>query len=431
MFNCQQQQNFNKVACLDKSMCVFEATLNCSHRNIMFLHLHCENPRVLQVLYLNNNNISYIHKTTFKNTTNLRRLDLNDNNISKIEEHTFSGLEKLEYLHLSKNKIREIHKDSFINLQNLLFIDLEDNLLTVINDGTFIRSKALWQVHLARNKINQVHENSFKEKSSLKHLYCSNNEISDITFLKKFPQLTFLDLSLNRIQIIPHMILMQTNLRKLNLSYNNLETLSSGTICDLPVLTDLDLSHNKLKDLGEGPFDHLYGLNTLDLRNNYLTSFSYGVDFGRVRGNVMDIYIDNNNWHCHYLHQIRQLSGIRLKYQNINRNISNIDGIPCSDVDKEFITTKDGMIKLEIRNDQLVLFIIIGVGIMIISTILILTVVLLIRRMHRSNTYHLRDDPMMKSLPPTNQKKTNNKYAIAPIRDIEDEPVYEEIYIKL
>ena len=64
---------------------------------------------------------------SFKNLAQLQVLALDDNNLSKFDSDTFAGLHRLEFLNLSTNSIRSVDrllfKDLFShNLQSLIFV---------------------------------------------------------------------------------------------------------------------------------------------------------------------------------------------------------------------------------------------------------------------------------------------------------------------
>ena len=98
---------------------------------------------------------------------------------------------------------------------------------------------------------------------------------SPIDVIFSIVSLTDLDLSLNKLTLLPEGIGGLTSLTKLNLAYNQLTTLPSG-IQHLTSLTKLYLHDNQLTSLPE-EIQHLTSLTKLDLAFNQLTSLPEGI----------------------------------------------------------------------------------------------------------------------------------------------------------
>eukprot|EP01038_Epipyxis_sp_PR26KG_P004255 gene4255-6034_t len=84
---------------------------------------------------------------------------------------------------------------------------------------------------------------------SLKYLDLSNNSISHIIHLQDCLNLQFMDVSHNRIRVLSNLNMVVINLIRLNLSYNEIESLDG--IDQLLSLERIDLSNNKINDYND------------------------------------------------------------------------------------------------------------------------------------------------------------------------------------
>lgn len=165
----------------------------------------------------------------------------------------------------------------------------------------------------------------------------ANSLISNLTYLEK------LLANFNKLTIIPEMMLSNTNLHYLDLSYNriahietigecgaknlqillltnnNITTISGTTFNNLSQLMILDLSFNNLQHLAMDTFDHLTNLKNLSLAYTNLSHF----DFGMLAG-------------CHQLEMLN-ISGNHINKINIDfhstvfRYLKGID-MNCSEI---------------------------------------------------------------------------------------------------
>jgi len=113
-----------------------------------------------------------------------------------------------------------------------------------------------------------------KMQSGIKKLNVSHNQILDIpknTFPKLF-ELHTIDFSHNHLEDIGRSVFAQLfSLRSLDFSRNNLTKLESSAFGSLPSLLTLDMSRNKLNRVRRGVFAGLNSVRKLDLRWNELT----------------------------------------------------------------------------------------------------------------------------------------------------------------
>lgn len=210
----------------------------------------------LRTLLLSNNELESISEMAFHNSTQLQILDLGFNNLDRLGERTFEGLARLELL------------------------NLEHNLLTELPDTIFDRSRLqmLENINLAHNLF---------ETPPLKALQ------------KQYFFVSSVDMSYNKLVVIPADDSIMVNIKKLDLSFNPLSQESVAnvlgepkTVRDLnlagtgikevfqletPFLHNLNLSHNNITNLVDKTFERTTLLETLDISNNKITDLSSSI----------------------------------------------------------------------------------------------------------------------------------------------------------
>lgn len=161
--------------------------------------------RSIEVLSLNNNDISFIWGTFLSNLGyTLRELYLGYNQLTEVTYEEFSSLANLEILFLYNNEISTVSSLAFIGLDNLRMLDLGSNALTempdvltintlqsiyldnnrieVLSAGVFGENTGLVDIELANNRIFEIEEGVFDDLENLEILDLSNNECIDSRF---------------------------------------------------------------------------------------------------------------------------------------------------------------------------------------------------------------------------------------------------------
>uniref|UniRef100_A0A8C8VFL8 Tsukushi n=1 Tax=Pelusios castaneus TaxID=367368 RepID=A0A8C8VFL8_9SAUR len=211
-------------------------------------------------------------------------LDLSSNKLETLNESmlTGPGYTTLVSLDLSYNKIAEVSSTTFSRLRYLESLDLSHNSLTVLPDDCFSNSP-LGDVDLSNNHLLDITINVFASKGQAKpiNLDLSNNRISTITrhYDKNIPNIQSLNLSGNRLKTVPN--LQGIPLRYLNLDGNPLSKIEKGAFVGLKDLIHLSLSSLRdFREISPYSFNELPSLQVLDLSSNNLKSLSAEVVFG-------------------------------------------------------------------------------------------------------------------------------------------------------
>ncbi|EAT47663.2 AAEL001240-PA, partial [Aedes aegypti] len=280
----------------------------------------------LRYLYLTSNELTGIDQLP----ATLKVLSLSGNNFTSIPVEGLANCTELSYLNMGYNKIAEIAENDFVgwgaNLQTLL---LRNNKITSLNYGIFNGLDTIKEISLSFNDIHYVHPNVFDNVSStlkilelsfgiyreeypmdalsvlteLMWLGLDNNNLKVIPddALSTLSQLTYVNFAFNRITVLPRTVFrsdIHKNLVEIDLSFNQIETLHSGTFdnleliqiinlssnkiksieksCffDLPYLTYVDLSFNGMQNVSETAFSFLPALLSVDLMYNEMSTFS-------------------------------------------------------------------------------------------------------------------------------------------------------------
>ncbi|CAH1114704.1 unnamed protein product [Psylliodes chrysocephalus] len=204
----------------------------------------------IKILDLSFNNISSISKQFFRPVElSMTHLYLSHNNILNASRDVFGSLRHLQWLDISHNGMYEMDFDMFRNTKKLQVLIASHNRIADVSNDLFRFLSNLRIVDLSHNRLRALPDNLFREEG-LERLDLSHNMLSKLplTSMSVATAMTVceLDLSWNSISSVAHGGLL-TRFRKLNfldLSYNRLAQIDSGTFKGLPRLSYLDLSHN-------------------------------------------------------------------------------------------------------------------------------------------------------------------------------------------
>ncbi|XP_055377292.1 chaoptin [Condylostylus longicornis] len=270
--------------------------INLKSNNIKLLGNHAFGDlKYLEILNLSNNNITSIRRRSFQGLNSLQILDLSLNNIEQLQAEQFSNLKKLRILNLNNNRLRALPREVFMNTR-LEYLDISYNQLSVwpvpafsdigftlrsiqfmennleyLDSNMFINSQFLFDLNLSRNKITVLPDNTFMFLNNLTNLDLSYNPLVTSNLKQVFlhtprikylnlqgvnlfelpelelPYLTNLDISNNHLQELLKLNELY-NLRKINVSYNNVINMSN-IVEQLPInsIKILDISNNPLR----------------------------------------------------------------------------------------------------------------------------------------------------------------------------------------
>jgi Leucine-rich repeat (LRR) protein len=119
--------------------------------------------------------IRSIDDQTLVGCAQLELLGLNNNNISEISKNSFRDQQNLRDLYLYENQIKVLTSGVFDSLTNLTRLALQRNFIEVIADSLFLKNVKLEQLSLCENNIVAIGPNTFQNLSKLEALWLFGN----------------------------------------------------------------------------------------------------------------------------------------------------------------------------------------------------------------------------------------------------------------
>ena len=203
----------------------------------------------LRTLLLRNNRIASVSRDTFMTDT-LEMLDLSENPLKLLPNGTFSLLSSLQKLNLEEmTHLQEIEGDSFQGLLNLKELKMNNNFLKIVHPHAFAHLKNLTNLHLSD---------------------CSLFSSQDVDFMHAFDSLdlSYLDLSGNRLEKVPSFISKQSNIKHINMSYNRIQRLTKGQLPPKSNILLINVSYNDIVELNSDITESLRNVKDIDISGN-------------------------------------------------------------------------------------------------------------------------------------------------------------------
>ncbi|KAM7333725.1 platelet glycoprotein Ib alpha chain [Alexandromys fortis] len=165
---------------------------------------------------------------------------------------------------------------------------------------TFSTASVAQFTHLTRLYLDECELTSLQtsEKlSKLENLHLSHNSLQSLPSLgQALPALTILDLSFNQLgSLSPGVLEGLSQLQELYLQNNHLKSLPPGLLVSTTNLKKLNLANNHLRELPHGLLDGLGDLDTLYLQGNWLRTVPRGF-FGTLF--LPYVFLHANSWYC-------------------------------------------------------------------------------------------------------------------------------------
>ncbi|XP_065156007.1 chaoptin-like [Atheta coriaria] len=292
-------------------------------------------------LDLSNNNLTSISNELFTANINIQYLNLSNSQIKHIVPNAFIYLSKLEVLDLSMNMLLNVHQNNLLNLKDISYIFHNLSALhTLILFGNNISNfdnalgylPSLEELDLSHQNLNSISNELFPEISALRKLNMSNNIISKITpnAFKNLKELMILDLSNNKLNVLNPISLQDSqnpntpkyifdNLQKLHtiiLFVNNISNFDNA-LGYLPSLHKLDLTYQNLSSISNKMFPEISAIKYLNISNNKINQI-YPNTFVNMQ-NLEHLDLSHNqikNMHIASLHGLLVLQSLNLSYNH-------------------------------------------------------------------------------------------------------------------
>ncbi|GMS98601.1 hypothetical protein PENTCL1PPCAC_20776 [Pristionchus entomophagus] len=187
----------------------------------------------------------------------------------------------LDTLVLTGNRFADISgKEGLFGNKNqheyLSLVNLSDNRISAISQQTFINMPHLEWLYLSNNRISTSSKNPFGGLAKLKKLYLSNALRKQAISEEHLS--TFFDARGNQL----------VHLESIDLSANNIKSLSKDTFCKVSGVAELLLGKNQLSAFDVAK-NCLNGLRRLDLSGNSFTSLSSSLFDSLPNLNALDV----------------------------------------------------------------------------------------------------------------------------------------------
>ena len=261
----------------------------------------------LNVLDLPYNNLFQIRFHQWK--LNISKLDLSNNNFEIMSFDTFIGLDNLSLLNLSHNPyLTTIDPASFVVLFGLQHLDVSATALRLYEGHPWFHFPYLMSFSFSdRLIVREFHffvwPQSFARSTSLKRINLRNSQLTLIELWDK---------SLN-VSIFKGL----NNLKYLDLSRNELQTLSHGLFPYLAQLQELDLKRCGIFAIDFGAFTGLRSLEILHLQDNWIISLPRGI-FNTMMAHLKALNLESNR--LKYLDEDLFLNTSRLANLSLSGN---------------------------------------------------------------------------------------------------------------
>ncbi|XP_075043320.1 uncharacterized protein LOC142102374 [Mixophyes fleayi] len=252
----------------------------------------------LQILWLNQNNVTFVYPGAFIALGNLKELNLSKNpRLTYLHAHTFQGLSTLVSLDLSHCNIFEIHPLVFSHVSSLEVLDLGFNKIHYVPQA-LRKLRNVTRLYMENNKIEAIGKNSFKYQGALQDLNLRRNRIwaiQDEAF-NQLNKLNVLNLGHNSISHLPNQLF--SGLDQLKIMYleaNEIDQVNCS-FNRLVHLKKLHLNNNRITHITHKAFSSLKQLQLLHLNKNNLTSIpSYLFsDMPKLKS----LFLSFNPWNC-------------------------------------------------------------------------------------------------------------------------------------
>ncbi|XP_056388189.1 podocan isoform X3 [Hyla sarda] len=151
--------------------------LNLRYNKIMSSAVHKDAFRKLRLLKTLELSGNFLRSVPHGLPKNLEILRLNDNEISSIPQDTLAGMSKLKEIYMKNNKLKisSIYTGAWSELNSLQLLDLSGNLLTYVPPDL---PESLEYLYLQSNKISIITDSAFQSTPNLKGIFLRFNTLT-------------------------------------------------------------------------------------------------------------------------------------------------------------------------------------------------------------------------------------------------------------
>lgn len=289
---------------------------------------------------LSQNNIISVNREVLAGMEHVVCLDLSFNYMSQtLRSGTFDSMKRLQFLNLSYNRLDLYYVEAFSELKDTLkLLDLSNNEYHFKMKGmghrlTFLKNLVNLEIlSLANNDISTRIDQRLVS-GSLKQLYFNGNNLNlmwsseddqYLHFFQNLTNLTFLDISDNKLLLVSPEVLcnLPRSLQNLSLSNNRMTYFPWENISALSNLRHLDLSQNFISFLPHTVIRAAESFSVLDLSHNRINYLPQS--FFRDMSSLQRLYLSHNQLKQFY-HSALFKNGSSLQMLSLHANPFNCD----------------------------------------------------------------------------------------------------------
>ncbi|XP_055522511.1 uncharacterized protein LOC129716702 [Wyeomyia smithii] len=220
----------------------------------------------LKTVILNRCSFTHLPASLLRGSTDITHLDLSYNQLISLPELLLRDQLKLQDLNLAYNELETLPEGLFENTKELLTLQLSFNRLYNLSATVFASLTKLTVLNLDNNHLHIIDRLTFSSTPALEKLYMQNNQLSFHSFSFVMEEQDFVDGDNTPFQYLNKLSVLNLRnnsittifrdwnfnnlaLRELDLSYNNISTLSYLSLQFLSQDIHVNLSHNRISEI--------------------------------------------------------------------------------------------------------------------------------------------------------------------------------------
>ncbi|KAK1797308.1 hypothetical protein P4O66_008688 [Electrophorus voltai] len=238
----------------------------------------------------------------------VERLCMAGNMLQQLPLQVFRLL-PVKHVDLRLNQISVVVPDEPDFLRHVTQLDVRDNRLSELDASLFPRLEVL---HCQRNRIARLQLRG----AALKALYAANNEVHELEVKLAASNVTYVDISRNRLEVLPDWLSDSKKLEVLDVSHNCIRELPQWLFCssslrkvlvahnalqrlpervEWPAIEVLDIQHNQLVELPCNLFLKSDSLRCLNASANKLENLPPSSLSEESNSVLQELYLTNNH----------------------------------------------------------------------------------------------------------------------------------------